>query len=430
MQRSPVSSNPALFCRLVYALILGSLPLACAGNGCENTLRNLTDPYAFDGLVHRGATVAHVHNRRQGYGSGRTLELYAHLKPLGVNSIQLNTFAYQPRNDSTTLRWDDPTLTFEDLAEEIRTAREQGLRVLIKPHVWVGGWQGGAPEQWRSKIRFTDDAPADAWFASYAEFLLPQARIAEREGVSAFVVGTELVGLTHPRHNRRWRGLIEQVRKVYGGELSYACEAWNAKNIQFWDALDAIGVDFYYGYPPPEASDQPPLEYAQAGAGAEPAAPRLTPNGVAGLAQFYRTKLDHHFAQARSLRRPLWLTEIGFPSHELAIRAPHAGPIPNWRWRPNSRHRPIAPCIWRCGQTQPARPMLPAIRRVCGSGNTRPRWTAMRAATTPAVFMCAASPPRRSCARSFRTRTEPRAASGNSNRRSEGIQVPGTRSRT
>ncbi len=337
MQRSLVFFNRSLFSRRVPArfcdLMLSTLPLACASGGCENALRNLTDPYEFGGLTHRGATVAHVHDRQQGYGSGRTLELYAHLKRLGVNSIQLNTFAYQPRNESTTLRWDDPTLTFEDLAKEIRTARAQGLRVLVKPHVWVGGWTGDAAELWRSKIRFADDAPADAWFASYAEFLLPQARIAEREGASAFVVGTELVGLTHPRHSRRWRDLIAQVRNVYSGDLSYACEAWNAKNITFWDALDAIGLDFYYGYPPPESPGLPPLEYVNVSAkpGQNPeqaAAPRLAPNGVADLAQFYRRKLDEHFAQARRLRRPLWLTEIGFPSHELAVRTPHAWPDP------------------------------------------------------------------------------------------------------
>ena len=45
----------------------------------------------------------------------------------------------------------------------------------------------------------------------------------------------------------RWRALIARVRAVYSGPLFLAANAGQLRNITFWDALDAIGVDAYYG---------------------------------------------------------------------------------------------------------------------------------------------------------------------------------------
>ena len=268
--------------------------------------RNALEEFRLGPLQFRGAAVAHVHRRGLGYGSGRTTEeLYPHLKKLGYDSIQLNTFAYQPEIQSTDLSWDDPTLTEADLTLEIRAAHAAGFSVLLKPHVWVGGYDSASVGQWRSGIDFSNDRELDRWFARYTRFIVPQARLAEREGVAAFAIGTELVRLTHAKNDRRWRDLIREVRAVYSGRITYACEAWNAKNIRFWDQLDAIGLDFYYGPPGPEPA-------------------------TGELAEFYRGKLAQHLRHARELRRPLWLTEIGFPSHPLAIETPHAWPRPEY----------------------------------------------------------------------------------------------------
>ncbi len=312
------------FSRRVYVSDRGirsrALGLACtllaagiAGAACHP---RALESYRFGALKFKGAAVAHVHRRGAGYGSGSTRELYRELKALGYDSVQLNTFAYQPRNQSVNLQWNDPTLTAEDLIREIKAAHAARLTVLLKPHIWVGGWSGDDPDQqWRSKIDFEDGRRLDAWFAEYARFMIPQARIAQEQGVAAFSVGTELVRLTHPKNETRWRDLIREVRGVYSGRLTYACEAWNAKNIPFWDALDAIGLDFYYGYPP--KTDDP----SDSGDGsADPTTDEL--------AVYYRKKLREHFAHAGGLGRPLWLTEIGFPSHDRAIRTPHAWPDP------------------------------------------------------------------------------------------------------
>ena len=294
------------FSKIIFTTISGIACVACRPDALQELLPSR--------LQLAGATVAHVHRRGAGYGSGSTAPLYRHLKSLGYNSIQLNTFAYQQSNHSTTLRWDDPTLTGADLTAEIRAAHAAGLSVLLKPHVWVGGFDisgNTAETQWRSKIQFSDaeSQAADRWFAAYAKFILPQAELAARENVHAFAVGTELVGLTHNRHTIRWQQLIRAVRARYPGQLTYACEAWNASRIAFWDELDAIGLDFYYGY-----EKENPTR--------------------AELSEHYRQKLLAHHRHAGSLGKALWLTEVGFPSHELAVQKPHAWPDPQLRAAP------------------------------------------------------------------------------------------------
>lgn len=245
--------------------------------------------------------VAHVHTFSGGYGSGATAPLYRHLKKLGVTSVQFNSFAYQRGLTGTRLFTSDPTLSADRLAAEIRAARGAGFSVMLKPHIWVGDFDPAGPRLWRNAINFKDPEQRAAWFRAYGDFILEQADIARATEAEFFAVGTELVLMS--RFETEWRELIARVRKIYPGKLTYACEAWNAPNIKFWDALDYIGLDMYYEYKDVDAR----------GAAAED---RLT--------AFYAEKLREHYAHARKVDRPIILTEIGFPSHDLAIRKPYS----------------------------------------------------------------------------------------------------------
>lgn len=61
-----------------------------------------------------------------------------------------------------------------------------------------------------------------------------------------FEVASELdVSLT--TRGSQWRSLISELKNVYNGSLFLAANADTLGNIDFWDALDAIGVDAYYG---------------------------------------------------------------------------------------------------------------------------------------------------------------------------------------
>lgn len=244
----------------------------------------------------RGAALGHVHKRGQGYGSEASARVARGLLAQGVNTVQLNPFGYQPSADVRTIRFDDPTLTDADLRAEIRALHAAGLRVMLAPHLWVG--EELTPSVWRSQLRYSDSTTAAEWFAAYTRFILHYARIAREENVAIFAVGVELEGLAV--HDAFFRELIAAVRRDgYRGALTYECEAWNAPNIRFWDALDFIGLNFYYSF--------------------EREVRRSDPRGFAELVRFLGAKLNRHYELGARLGKPVALTEFGYPSHPFAI---------------------------------------------------------------------------------------------------------------
>ena len=189
----------------------------------------------------RGVCVAHSVSLEGGYLStscGRELEM---LKGMGANWVSISPFGYLPSVNTPVIR---PSAdagadeeTDEAVCEAAARARALGLRVWLKPHLWTRGWIG------------TLDFGTAGWprfFEQYRTFILHYAVLAERERMDGLVVGHELVtaSLGAPE---RWRAIIGEVRKVYHGTLTYGAN-WDreVEGIQFWDALDMIGVSFYY----------------------------------------------------------------------------------------------------------------------------------------------------------------------------------------
>lgn len=272
---------------------------------CNCDQQNVFQAEHISQIQYRGAVLAHVHRKGLGYGSGSSRRTRTELHQLGMNSIQYNVFAYQKDHKSTQLSWQDPSLTANDLRKEIGQAHSEGFHVFLKPHVWVGG---ARPIYFRNAIDFKDRQRRKEWFKSYTNFIMYWARLARDQKVAAFAIGTELVGLS--KYSQEWRTLIAAVRNIgYKGQLLYACEAWNAHNIHFWNDLDAIGLDFYYGY----AESEPELSELRA---------------------YYTDLLQKHTQHAASQEKPLWLTELGFPAHALAIKQPHSWPQKNQTPRP------------------------------------------------------------------------------------------------
>lgn len=138
------------------------------------------------------------------------------------------------------------TPTDEQIRQWIRHAHSLGLGVLLKPHLNVGNFYSDRSaydaESWQ--IRPSDPG---AWFESYSKLLLQYARLADEENVEIFSVGNELMGTI--RYETRWRDLILTVRSVYDGLLTYSnVDLWtNGPTVAtFWDALDLMGVPYYY----------------------------------------------------------------------------------------------------------------------------------------------------------------------------------------
>jgi Glycoside Hydrolase Family 113 len=129
----------------------------------------------------------------------------------------------------------------EGLRELTRLAHAIGMKVMLKPGIWIRGHFGG-------DIEFPNPADREKWFDNYGNFIERYAKLAAEIHADLFCVGGEFVRMS--RYDAQWRNLIVNVRKVYPGPVTYAANFGEEfQNLKFWDALDFIGLQDYYPLP-------------------------------------------------------------------------------------------------------------------------------------------------------------------------------------
>lgn len=118
-------------------------------------------------------------------------------------------------------------------------AKAAGMKVMLKPHVWVVG-QG-----WPGEFDLETEEEWQEWESTYRDYILKFAHVADSIDADLYCIGTEY---RHASVKREvfWRKLIEEVREIYSGELTYAANWDNYQRVKFWDLLDYIGVDAYF----------------------------------------------------------------------------------------------------------------------------------------------------------------------------------------
>jgi hypothetical protein len=173
-------------------------------------------------------------------GARRMLEA---LPQYGVNAVALVPYGFSPRHQPVVHinggmnSWENDA----GLAMLSRVAHARGIKVLLKPAVWLEGENAG-------DLNFTSPADRAKWFASYRLFLEHYARLAKQIHADLFCVGGEFVRLTP--FDGEWRALIARVRELYPGPLVYAANFGpEFESLTFWDALDYIGLQEYYPLP-------------------------------------------------------------------------------------------------------------------------------------------------------------------------------------
>jgi uncharacterized lipoprotein YddW (UPF0748 family) len=219
------------------------------------------------------------------------------LAPTGAKWISLVVTGYQETIASTTItRLLQMTPADEDLVHAIARAHSLGMKVMLKPHVDLSN----DPGHWRGEIGFDNEADWSAWFTSYREFIYHYAELAESNGVEQFCVGTELVGTSQREDD--WRAVIAGVRARFSGSLTYAANhSGEEAQIQWWDAVETIGVDAYYAL---TDKDDPTLDELKAA---------WTPH-MTTLANL-----------AATWGKPIVFTEVGYRSVDGTNRHP-------WEW--------------------------------------------------------------------------------------------------
>lgn len=181
------------------------------------------------------------------YGTPEAAERLAKLPDFGVNAVALVPYAGQ-RRDSSELRFPLRMERDEAVAETARQARAVGLKVFLKPQIWV---RGGYP----GDLDFPEPEARRRWYASYKTFVEHYADLATRINADLLSVGVEFAKLS--RDEERWRELITVARAHFAGPLVYSANFGEEfENITFWDALDFIGLDQYYPLPNDLSTDE------------------------------------------------------------------------------------------------------------------------------------------------------------------------------
>ncbi len=166
----------------------------------------------------------------------------------GVEGTEIKPY-YDEETFPNPTGWITPTLTDDELRSIIRKVKKKGIKVILKPHVDTIDF-GMKKNSCRGCLRPKD---WDKWFENYEKFILHYASLAEDENVDLFVIGTELdTSITQPKNSeKKWRNIIKKVRAVYSGPITYSVSCHQAcfspSQIKFWDALDYIGFEPYFG---------------------------------------------------------------------------------------------------------------------------------------------------------------------------------------
>lgn len=263
---------------------------ASAALATDEPVPTATDsqPAAFDGKA-RGVTVSCFRSGPGEWDAPVMAETIVDLKQMGANWISFHPYG-RIANDGTVRyeadRYDSA------VTQPLEYARQHGIKVMVIPH--IAYWR--SKFSWRGEITFEDEEAWQRFFDSYSEFIVHQAKLAQQGGAARFCIGIEYK-LTHHRE-ADWRKLIAQVREVYKGTLTYAANWDEYEDVRFWDAVDEIGVQFYF----PLSQDENPTE--------------------AALHKGFDRVLDSLEAFSKKHDKQVLLTELGYPSLVSAAKEP------------------------------------------------------------------------------------------------------------
>lgn len=220
--------------------------------------------------------------------------MLAYIKESGFDTVSIMVPAYQEALDSkeifTNDKTDGDTPTIESLKHAVDSCHKLGLRVMMKPHV--------DPRTDEARINIM---ASEEWFDSYENFVLRYAVFSQENGVELFSLGTELEATTFEAWTHRWDQLIEKVRGVYKGALTYSANWTEYKEVPFWDKMDFIGIDAYF---PLTESNEPTVDELVAAWTAR------------------ADDIESWLGEKGLTAKGVLLTEIGYPSADGANRQP------------------------------------------------------------------------------------------------------------
>ena len=249
-----------------------------------------------------------------GYADSQVANYELNAQTSGANTVVLGDVAYvdlgtNQIHDAYSGTFDQ-TAPLADVDKAIKSAEALGLSVTLKPQLVTNDPQYAqyTSGSWINLVNpnLTISNP-DAFFASYKAYILKWAALAEQDHAGVLSIGNEMVAATKPEYTHYWNDIIDSVRQVYHGQLTYSAllplmtnsTSNEVTQIGFWNKLDFAGFDVY-----PSLSK-----------GADPTVSQLDAawhaNTVFGNPQDYVSFVD---AMAQHVGKPVVFTETGLPS--------------------------------------------------------------------------------------------------------------------
>ncbi|WP_417999847.1 glycoside hydrolase family 113 [Heliomicrobium modesticaldum] len=139
---------------------------------------------------------------------------------------------------------------FHQAAKAMEEIRQAGLAAFLEPFPWVRA--GGLAETaW-------DPGDVNAWFEQWGKICLQAAYFAHQEGIDTLVISDGIIRLEP--YPEQWIALIEDIRKLYRGRITYRTQWWYtswANPVSFLDyrrklqnplfgKLDFISISAYF----------------------------------------------------------------------------------------------------------------------------------------------------------------------------------------
>ncbi|RLD60525.1 MAG: glycoside hydrolase [Bacteroidetes bacterium] len=145
--------------------------------------------------------------------------------------------------DSPDLQWDINWQWWGEKSDGVigctKFAREKGLKVFLKPHIWFfhGAYTGD--------FELSSEADWQEWEKNYMDYILDFALLADSLDIEMYSIGVELKNFVQQRPEF-WKMLADTVNTVYHGDITYSANWDNYNNIPFWDKMDYMGINSYF----------------------------------------------------------------------------------------------------------------------------------------------------------------------------------------
>ena len=214
------------------------LLICCSQVSCYNLSRST--PSFFDTIIVNKNFIAGVN--MEAPPNEIDSNCFVNMKRINARWVAFIPFAFsrqgqpQVRYNASRQWWGERE---EGIVACIKMAHAQNMKVMLKPQLWLAGGE------YSGYFKMETDTGWQRWEENYKNYLMHNAKIAQDNNVELLCIGTEMDATVKLRQEF-WSTLIDSIKKIYKGKLTYAANWGCFKEFTSWHKLDFIGIDAYF----------------------------------------------------------------------------------------------------------------------------------------------------------------------------------------